>query len=74
MIRWESRQPDSNDDRLFPDGKDSRLGFLGPVGRSATVSRRFHFATVFWFDPVAYCCARVSEAVGMDVTCRVIPF
>src|SRR5260370_41305733 len=24
-----ARQPDSNDNRLFLDGKDSRLGFLG---------------------------------------------
>src|SRR5580704_16938057 len=48
-----ARQPDSNDNRLFLDGKDSRLGLasLGPVGRSATVSRCFHFATVFWLIP-----------------------
>src|SRR5258706_16451874 len=45
-----ARQPDSNDNHLFLDGKDSRLG-LGPVGRSATVSRCFHFATVFWLIP-----------------------
>jgi hypothetical protein len=24
-----ARQPDSNDNRIFLDGKDSRLGFLG---------------------------------------------
>src|SRR5207344_3522344 len=38
-----ARQPDSNDNRLFLDGKDSRLGLA--VGRSATVSRCFHFAS-----------------------------
>jgi hypothetical protein len=27
------------------------LASLGPVGRSATVSRCFHFATIFWLIP-----------------------
>lgn len=26
-------------------------GFFGPVGRSATEVRFFHFATVFWLIP-----------------------
>lgn len=27
------------------------LGSFGPVGRSATEARLFHFATVFWLIP-----------------------
>ena len=27
------------------------LASLGPVGRSATILRCFHFATVFWLIP-----------------------
>ena len=27
------------------------LASLGPVGRSATILRCFHYATVVWFNP-----------------------
>ena len=39
LIVLQRRPPESEDDRLLLDGKDGRLGFLGPVGSSVTVWR-----------------------------------
>ena len=40
-----------HDDRLVLDGRTVDLGSRGPVGRSATEPRFFHFATVLGLMP-----------------------
>lgn len=44
---------ESDNDRSSSIESTVDLGSFGPVGRSETEARLFHFATVFWFDPVA---------------------
>ena len=48
--RQQGMPPESDDDRL-PMESTVDLDSFGPVGRSATVLRSFHFATVFWLIP-----------------------
>src|SRR5262249_25629328 len=47
-----SRQPDSNDNRLFLDGKDSRLGFLGACRAISDGLTLLPLRDSFLVDPV----------------------
>jgi hypothetical protein len=49
IIEWQQGiTPECDNDRLFLGRQHRRAWLLGPVGRSATEVRFFHFATVFW--------------------------
>ncbi|MGY3347102.1 hypothetical protein ACVI1I_006308 [Bradyrhizobium sp. USDA 4459] len=52
IVEWQQRMlPESNDDRLLLDGKDSRLGFLGPTRTIGDSLALLPFTTVFWLIP-----------------------
>lgn len=52
VVEWQQRMPpEGDDDRSSSMERTVELASLGPVERSATVSRCFHFATVFWLIP-----------------------
>ncbi len=49
--RQQGMPSERNNDGLFLNRQDCRLGFLRPVGRSETEVRAFYFATVFVLTP-----------------------
>jgi hypothetical protein len=63
-----ARQPDSNDNRLFLDGKDSRLGFLGACREISDGLTLLPLRDSLLVDPVA-----LSEGFMGLVIVRVVP-
>jgi hypothetical protein len=63
-----ARQPDSNDNRLFLDGKDSRLGFLGACREISDGLTLLPLRDSLLVDPVA-----LSEGFMGLVIVMVVP-
>src|SRR6185312_16044575 len=84
IVKRQQRLPSEGDhDRLLLDGQDTDRGSFGPVLRSVTDLRAFHFAMVFGLTPkrlanalrlASLCCiARRIASVVVALPCKTWP-